>query len=171
MKILAFAREIANRVFYMDEGGIYEEGTPEEIFDHPKKEKTIRFIRQLKVHEACITSRDFDFIGLMTELEEFGRKHQISQKTIYRMQLVFEELVMQILLPQLERDFTLVATTSYAQKEDQVVMQIRYSGMVVDLAAADNVLSMKLVENAAEHIEYLAIQEGALTNQITVTIK
>ena len=29
---MRFAREVANRVFYMDDGGIYEEGTPEEIF-------------------------------------------------------------------------------------------------------------------------------------------
>lgn len=26
---MSFAKEIANRVFYMDEGGIYEDGTPE----------------------------------------------------------------------------------------------------------------------------------------------
>ena len=39
-----FARAISNRVFYMDEGGIYEDGTPDEIFDNPKKELTRRFI-------------------------------------------------------------------------------------------------------------------------------
>ena len=55
---MSFAKEIANRVFYMDEGGIYEDGTPEQVFDHPQKEKTIRFIRRLKVHEANMTSRD-----------------------------------------------------------------------------------------------------------------
>jgi len=32
-----FARAISNRIFYMDEGGIYEEGTPEQIFDHPQR--------------------------------------------------------------------------------------------------------------------------------------
>lgn len=39
-----FAKEICNRVFYMDQGIIYEEGTPDEIFLHPKKERTIKFI-------------------------------------------------------------------------------------------------------------------------------
>ena len=168
---MSFAREIANRVFYMDEGGVYEEGTPEEIFDHPKKEKTIRFIRQLKVHEARITSRDFDFIGLMTELEEFGRKHQISQKTIYRMQMVFEEMCMQILLPKMPEKFALQVTSSYSQKDEKATMQIRYSGKAFDPADEDNALSMKLVENAAEHIEYLSTQEDELTNQINITIK
>ena len=32
---MKLARDVSTRVFYMDEGGIYEEGTPEEIFDHP----------------------------------------------------------------------------------------------------------------------------------------
>lgn len=32
-----FARKIANRVLFMDEGGIYEEGTPKEIFGAPAK--------------------------------------------------------------------------------------------------------------------------------------
>ena len=40
-----FARAICNRVFYMDQGGIYEEGTPEQIFESPAKELTRRFIR------------------------------------------------------------------------------------------------------------------------------
>ena len=35
---MGFAREVANRVFFMDGGGILEEGTPEQIFDHPQEE-------------------------------------------------------------------------------------------------------------------------------------
>ena len=34
---MGFAREVANRVFFMDGGGILEEGTPEQIFDHPQE--------------------------------------------------------------------------------------------------------------------------------------
>ena len=37
---MGFAREVANRVFFMDGGGILEEGTPEQIFDHPQEERT-----------------------------------------------------------------------------------------------------------------------------------
>ena len=35
-----FARALCYRIFYTDEGGIYEDGTPDEIFDSPKREKT-----------------------------------------------------------------------------------------------------------------------------------
>ena len=43
---MGFAREVANRVFFMDGGGILEEGTPEQIFDHPQKERTKTFFKQ-----------------------------------------------------------------------------------------------------------------------------
>ena len=46
-----FARSICNRVFYMDQGVIFEDGTPKQVFDHPLKEQTRRFIRKLKVLE------------------------------------------------------------------------------------------------------------------------
>ena len=38
---MGFAREVADRVIFMDGGYIVEEGTPEEIFSHPKEERTI----------------------------------------------------------------------------------------------------------------------------------
>ena len=38
---MGFAREVANRVFFMDGGGILEEGTPEQIFDHPQEELSL----------------------------------------------------------------------------------------------------------------------------------
>ena len=34
---MKFAKNVSNRVFYMDEKGIYEDGTPEQIFENPKK--------------------------------------------------------------------------------------------------------------------------------------
>src|SRR5205814_1772214 len=41
---MEFARDVSSRVFYMDEGLIYEEGTPEQIFERPQKAKTKAFI-------------------------------------------------------------------------------------------------------------------------------
>ena len=42
---MGFAREVADRVIFMSDGYITEEGTPEEIFDHPKMERTQAFLR------------------------------------------------------------------------------------------------------------------------------
>lgn len=44
---MAFAREVSNRVLYMDEGIIYEEGTPEQIFLNPQKARTREFLSKV----------------------------------------------------------------------------------------------------------------------------
>ncbi len=44
---MGFAREVADRVLFIDDGKILEEGTPEEIFGNPKEERTIGFLNKV----------------------------------------------------------------------------------------------------------------------------
>jgi general L-amino acid transport system ATP-binding protein len=44
---MGFAREVADRVVFMDKGEIVEVGTPTEIFDNPKEERTKKFLSQI----------------------------------------------------------------------------------------------------------------------------
>ncbi|ACK42333.1 MULTISPECIES: amino acid ABC transporter ATP-binding protein [Dictyoglomus] len=44
---MGFAKEVANRVIFLDQGRIVEEGTPKEIFEHPKEERTIEFLSKI----------------------------------------------------------------------------------------------------------------------------
>ena len=44
---MGFAREVADRVLFMDGGVIVEEGTPEEIFGHPKEKRTQDFLNKV----------------------------------------------------------------------------------------------------------------------------
>ncbi len=44
---MGFAREVATRVLFMDGGNIVEQGTPEEIFSHPKEERTQSFLSKV----------------------------------------------------------------------------------------------------------------------------
>ena len=41
---MGFARDISDRIVFMDGGIILEDGTPEEIFNHPKHERTKAFL-------------------------------------------------------------------------------------------------------------------------------
>jgi ABC-type polar amino acid transport system ATPase subunit len=45
---MGFAKEVADRVIFMDAGFIVEQGTPEEIFEQPKNERTKEFLGHLK---------------------------------------------------------------------------------------------------------------------------
>ncbi len=42
---MGFAREVADRVLFIYDGVIYEEGSPEEVINNPKKERTISFLK------------------------------------------------------------------------------------------------------------------------------
>lgn len=44
---MGFAKEVADRVLFMDEGYIIEQGTPDEIFSHPKGERTKNFLSKV----------------------------------------------------------------------------------------------------------------------------
>jgi polar amino acid transport system permease protein len=43
-----FARDVADRVVFMDEGQIVEQGPPEQVLDHPRQERTQRFLRMVE---------------------------------------------------------------------------------------------------------------------------
>jgi L-cystine transport system ATP-binding protein len=45
---MGFAREVATRAVFMDEGAVVEAGTPSEVFEHPKHERTLRFLRRVR---------------------------------------------------------------------------------------------------------------------------
>lgn len=45
---MSFAKEIADRIIFMDDGRITEEGTPEEIFSNPQNERTKRFLERFQ---------------------------------------------------------------------------------------------------------------------------
>lgn len=44
---MAFAKQISDRVFFMDDGIIQEQGSPDEIFNHPKNSRTIEFLSKV----------------------------------------------------------------------------------------------------------------------------
>lgn len=166
---MKFAREICNRVFYMDQGGIYEDGTPDEIFDHPQKELTRRFVRHLKVFEVEIDSAQFDFIKTVAALDHYGYKNRIPPKKVYRIQSLFEELVEQILLPELA-DPRISFSLEYYEAEDRISALVLYNGKPFDPRETDNFLSWKLVKNLAEDIRYSAVNEAAYTNRLEITL-
>ena len=167
---MKFAREICNRVFYMDEGGIYEDGTPEQIFDNPQKDRTRQFIRHLKVLEYPITSKDFDFIGLNSQIEEFGRKHRVSQRSIYNIQAYIEEMCVEIILPQLNDPFEMLITIEYSEEKDDADVIIRFGGEAFDPTQTKNELSLLLAKKATEEIVYRYDPQQKLGNIVEAQI-
>ena len=45
---MSFARDVADRVIFMDGGAIVEQGTPDEVFGSPREDRTRKFLAHLK---------------------------------------------------------------------------------------------------------------------------
>ncbi len=162
---MRFARSICNRVFYMDQGGIYDDDIPEVIFDAPEKELTRRFIHQLKILEMFIESKTYDYLGEGAEIDRYCSKNQIPPKTANRIRLAIEELVHQILLPELSEP-KIHVLVEYNEKNDKTVVKIRYNGPEFDPKTSGNELSLSLLRSAVSSFDHSVIAEGEYTNQI-----
>jgi len=141
---MKFAHDVSNRVFYMDQGLIYEQGTPQQIFEHPEKDRTRRFIRRLKVFEKTINSKTYDFSSVCTEIAEFGRRQLMSPKKIIKMQSLFEEMVQTNIIPRLPEKFTLKYTVEYSDSEDRCTADICYDGQPYNALTDGDIISLKI---------------------------
>ncbi|MBR1708645.1 MAG: amino acid ABC transporter ATP-binding protein [Clostridia bacterium] len=164
-----FARAISNRIFYMDEGGIYEDGSPEQIFEHPLRENTRRFIKKLKVLELNIESRNYDFLGMAGQIEAYCNKNRIAPKAAGRIQLVFEETV-QMLLSILENP-RIQAVCEYSEATESAEWTICYGGKQQNVTNSGDELVMALLKGITEEIRYRWEKETALSNRLTVKIQ
>ena len=153
---MKFARDVSTRVFYMDEGIIYEDGPPEQIFTNPRREKTRAFINKVRTYTFEIKSVKFDFYALNSAIESFGRKQMLSQRQIYNIQLVIEELVMNKLLPRQSPDPDITVIVSYADEMGEVKVTLRYRGEeynpVVEEEKDD--LSLLVVKNMSKNLHH-----------------
>ncbi len=94
---MKFARDVSTRIFFMNEGIIYEEGTPVEIFDHPKKPATQAFINRIRTLEFEVTDRHYDLHAMNGQIENFCRKYALAEQTVHTLQLLIEELLTNVL--------------------------------------------------------------------------
>ena len=164
-----FARAICNRVFYMDEGGIYEDGTPEQVFVNPQRENTRRFVRRLKVLELNIASRDYDFLGMAGEIIAWCNKNQIAPKLANHIQLAFEETV-QLLIPAMESP-RVQAVCEYSEATDRAEWIIRYAGPRLDVTTGARELPLVVLGGVTEDEEYAFADGAELPNSLRLMVK
>ena len=96
---MRLARDVSDRIIFMNNGGICEQGTPEAIFDHPEKAETKSFIYRMKSFTYDITSEHPDMFELLSQLEEFCGQQFMDAKRANEVRSVVEETVTGILLP------------------------------------------------------------------------
>ena len=162
-----FARAIATRVVYMDEGVVYEEGTPEQIFDHPQRDRTRRFIRNLKVLELNIESCDYDFPGMTTQIQMYCSRNQISSRLTNHLQLLFEEVVHQMLVPALD-PVRINAVAEYSEEEQNAQWTICYGGSPLDVTQRKDDLEYSVLEGITKDKTFTYNEFEELPNRLVL---
>ncbi len=166
---LNFARAISNRVFYMDQGGIYEEGTPEQIFENPQRDLTRRFIQKLKVLELTIEDQNYDFAGVGTEIDRYCMRNDMSSRTKYRIRLAFEELTSNILKPVLDHVPVLIRI-EYSEQGDNAEVTALYGGDRFDPTENKDDLSYNVLNSTVSSFTYQYDPEAEHANTIRIRI-
>lgn len=142
-----FARKISNRILFMYDGYIYEEGTPKEIFEHPKKEITKRFIQRLSSLTYRIDSTAFDLEAMNDELNAYGEKLLIEAERLSKLSLAVEEICINNIAADSDVPDILVKV-EYSEKLDILTLLICYKGERFDVHTSASKLFQDLL---AEH--------------------
>ncbi|MDD2501955.1 MAG: amino acid ABC transporter ATP-binding protein [Geobacter sp.] len=166
---MAFARDVSSRVLYMDEGLIYEEGTPQQIFENPKKDKTRAFINRIRSFNYCINSPDYDLYAMNAEIETFCERQILPRKTRHNLLLLVEEL--------LQIHNTLLATTAldltiaYSEKKETLEIILEHhgeTGNLLDKERLPDELGLNIITHLAQEIDY---RHTDGTNRLLVLMK
>ena len=164
-----FARDVSNRVFYMDEGVIYEEGTPEQIFDHPQKEKTRAFINRIRSFSYHIVSPDYDLYAMNAEIEMFCEKQILPLKTRQNLALLVEQMLL-IFNPLLSKTHLDIAL-AYSEKKESLEVVFESIGEALnplDQNPSPDHSNLTIIQSVTESIDY---QRLGNKNRLTMILK
>lgn len=148
-----FAKEVSTRIFYMDEGYIYEDGTPEQIFDHPTQEKTRVFIHRIRNLRYHIADEKFDLYDMNNEITMFCQKHFFKPKQIHSILLMVEE-TLQLYFAKGAKDIELSIDFSEQARKTEVYFTIseEYGSILHSSKASDDGLEMMIINGLSENV-------------------
>lgn len=125
---MRFARDVSTRIFYMDQGEIYEDGSPKQIFENPQKERTRNFIFRIRDWNYEINNKHFDFYEMMGSLEQFCARQFLNKTKTNHLKLAVEEYINSKLIPLCEesQDPKIMITCSAAEEGSEIKLKISY---------------------------------------------
>ena len=85
---MKFAHDVSTRIFFMYDGYIHEDGTPQQIFESPVHSATKAFIQRIRKEVFEIGGPDFDFLGMHSTVSAFCHKYGIPEKEEKAQQLI-----------------------------------------------------------------------------------
>ena len=95
---MRFARNIASNILFLAEGGVYEEGSPDQIFDNPQKDLTRRFIYRSRMYEEALNKTDIDIYELCSRIRQYAIAYGLTRKQSKGIEYFCEELIYPLIM-------------------------------------------------------------------------
>ena len=154
---MRFARDASTRVFYMDQGELWEAGPPKQIFENPQREETRNFIFRVRSWNWEINSIDYDYPAMLSSLQAFCARQFLGHHITYQCELVLEEITANVIIPLAEKhglaDLHIVYELSVGEGRDEAhllvdVGNLASSGINADeISEATDDVTMQILEN------------------------
>ncbi|MBQ9450815.1 MAG: amino acid ABC transporter ATP-binding protein [Bacteroidales bacterium] len=139
---LKFARDVSTRVVFMNQGRFVEEGTPEQIFDHPRERLTQVFVNNLRSLVFHIDSPDYDLYKLNAEIEWFCQRNTLGRRYV-SLELIVEEMLTKM-MPFSGPIHICIQCKEMTQEVSIEMQQERFSGQIVGREGTDEISLMLL---------------------------
>ena len=162
---MSFAKEIATRVLYMDQSCVYEDGTPEQIFDNPQRERTRDFIKKQRTLCYDVIPGASDSVKAIADIGTFCVKNNIPSSIAIGAAAIFEELCLQLLDSRRRHSEIILHSDTMT-----VSMDCDYDGAALNDDAMNSV-SGKLIAYYAENIRREQTNDKELPNRISMDVR
>lgn len=163
---MKFAHDVSSRVFFMNKGIIYEEGTPEDIFEHPQKPLTQTFINRIRTLEYEIKNSDFDLHHMNAEIEQFCQKYALGDDIFNRILHLVEEIPSIMM----QQPGTIHLKLDYSEKNYNIYVEFEQDGCTDPILENPNTdeVAISIVRGCCEKIEECVVDD---TRKIKAKVK
>ena len=121
---MKFARDVSTRVFYMQDGIIYEEGTPRQIFEEPRRSATKAFVQLIRKEVFEVDGVDFDFLDMSSRIRQFCIKYNIADKCDKALE-AWQLMLMEIMTPY----FPMTVRITYSEMSEEAALDFMVEGL------------------------------------------
>ena len=156
---MKFAEKVSTRTVFLSDGEVYEDGTTEQIFHNPQKQKTKEFINLSREFVCTIDAYGSDFLSFYTELDKFIFMNKIHPVVGKNIESIFEEMCFQILVPQYKKagseknDYEISFSVMHSTTGEGTDIEIRYDETELD-PKKDYPIPWSIIDHCAGNIHF-----------------
>ena len=130
---MKFARDVSSRIFFMYDGYIHEDGTPEQIFENPQHSATKAFVQRIRKEVFVVDGNDYDFLDMESRIRQFCIKYNIAAKSDTAV-----NLCQQMLTDVLASYIPLTVRITYSELSGETALDFMVEGLETSPLKADN---------------------------------